>query len=297
MSTKRIMNGIADLTGQRVNTLLVNRMVSRYPAPRYAVTCEQCGSQTTAAQSQLTSGAARCLASGCGREHIAATLNDTPRRAREREEQRQRAEQHEQEERQAAELAQAEESLKQTANKIALTIRERIEKGKDDELFVSPELVAARMSREQAAQFNSEQAAKFARETPEYEAYRSDETAEIIGAYFERNGIQISDAAMIRAAFFRLRDYGFLNRRPDPKPEPAPRPQPSRVNLTIERTPEPQPSESQNIIGRDPKSGLQREYTPVEVEHMSADEYRRAFKVLPTFREWFIAADQQRAAQ
>lgn len=296
MSTKRIMNGIADFTGQRVNTLLVNRMVSRYPAPRYAVTCEQCGSQTTAAQSQLTSGAARCLASGCGREHIAATLNDTPRRAREREEQRQRAEQQEQEERQAADLEQSEATFKETATKLGQVIRERILTGKDDAFQIDPATQMPDPTRQGTIEeWHRQQGEEFKRRNPDY--YPTDANFQTIVDYINRNapGIKLVSALQLEQAYRRLHEYGLIEQRPAPKsPE---RPQPSRVNLNIERAPEPQPSGPEKFIGRDDATGLQREFTALEVERMTADQYRRAFKVLPTFREWFIAADQQRAAQ
>jgi hypothetical protein len=68
MSSTRIMHdGRVDLTGQTVNTLLVQAMVSRRPEPQYSVVCEKCNSTFTATHSRLRSGAARCLAANCGK--------------------------------------------------------------------------------------------------------------------------------------------------------------------------------------------------------------------------------------
>lgn len=67
MSATRVMPGIIDMEGQKVNTLSVGQMVSRHPRPRYETTCQRCGARSTESQDRLTSGAARCLAANCGK--------------------------------------------------------------------------------------------------------------------------------------------------------------------------------------------------------------------------------------
>ena len=301
MSTTRIMSGTADLSGQRVNTLLVGEMIARHPAPRYNVVCERCGTKSTAGQAQITSRVARCLFAGCGKDFIREIVNDTPSKARRREEAADTAKRRQLEERQAAELAETEAAFKKTTVQLALTIRERILKGRDEELFVTPELLRASMPTVEAEKFNAEQAAEFVRTNPDYEAYRSDETLHAILDYFSRNGVRIFDAAMIKAAFSRLRDYGVIQKRlrPVPQVEPEPRPQPTRVSLTIERRePEPvKPSGPKTYIGRDWETGMEREFTEREINRMSSKEYARAFPVAPTVAELLSAMQEQRSQQ
>jgi hypothetical protein len=295
MSTERIMQGVANFSGQQVNSLRIGPMASRRPEPRYEVECAVCGVKFLETQARIRSGAARCLSSDCGKAGLREQLADNPRRMREREEQRDRELRREQEERQAAKLAEAQEVLKATANKIALTTRDTILRGRDADVLISPELANASMSRADAANFNREQAAFFVSDTPEYEAYRTPENLEAIGAYFERNGIRIADAKMIRAAFVRLREYGILTPRPAPVVEPAPVPQPRRdVNLTVTREEPKQSTGPRVYVGRDWETGAERQFTEREVNRMSSAEYARAFPVAPTFRDWFIAAGEQR---
>lgn len=67
MNGIRVMPGIIDMTGRTVNSLKVGPLVARHPRPRYEVICDRCGTRSTASQDQLTSGAARCRAGGCGK--------------------------------------------------------------------------------------------------------------------------------------------------------------------------------------------------------------------------------------
>jgi hypothetical protein len=299
MSTTRVMTGVADFSGKKINSLRIGAMIARRPEPKYDTTCMVCGTKSTETQSRIRSGVAKCLNSGCGKDRLREIVNDTPSRARRREEAAESARRREREERRAAELAEAEETFRKTSKELALTIREQILKGKDDELFVSPELLKASMPSAEAQKFNGEQAAIFVRETPEYEKYRSNATLNEIMEYFSRNGVRIFDAAMIRAAFHRLRDFGVIQKRPVPNVEPEPRPQPTRVNLTIEHSePEPaKPSGPKTYIGRDWETGMEREFTEREINRMSSKEYARAFPVAPTIAELLSAMQEQRSQQ
>jgi hypothetical protein len=53
-------------------------------------------------------------------------------------------------------------------------------------------------------------------------------------------------------------------------------------------------TERQTRVGRDPLTGEIREFSKFELKRMSADEYRKAFQVAPTFRDLFIAANEAR---
>lgn len=276
MSTQRVMSGVANFEGKRINTLRIGAMVSRHPLPKYQTVCERCGTQSTVGQREIATGAAHCRNSGCGKDKLRAYLSDTPRKALEREAERKRAA-----------VSAAEKALQTTADQISRTIRERIANGRDADIFVTPELRNVKMTEQDAIRFNKQQAAQFASETPEYESYRSDATFQAIGNYFERNGIAIADAAMIRAAFERLRTYGLIHPNtvaqqelePEAEPEPLPEPESSGVEL---------------FIGRDWETGNRREFTRREIDRMSADEYRKAFPVATTFSSLFTAMGQSR---
>ena len=277
MSTVRVMNGVADMTGRRVNTLRVEEMVRRNPEPRYLTRCETCGCKSTASQRQLVTGIAKCLASDCGKAALREYLADTPRKAAAREAERQRAA-----------VAAAERTFKETANAINRTVRERIEGGRDNEIYISPALRSVSMTDVQAAQFNKSEATKFIAGTPEYGAFRTDENLNIIGEYFERNGVRIADAEMIRRAFFRLREYGLLASRPVPDEQPA------QVDAPPVEPLAPIPTGPKVFIGRDWETGRDREFTEVEVERMSSEQFARTFKVAKTVAGLFTAVKQER---
>jgi hypothetical protein len=259
-TTKLVMSGVADLRGQRVNSLLVGEMVNRHPAPRYKVKCERCGCETTFNQRQLTSGVARCLASDCGKAKLREYINDTPRKARLREAERERAI-----------IDAAGKELKSNAGKLHAVIRERIEKGKDDGLFVSPALVNARMTQEQAAKHNAESGRIFLSRNPWF--YNSPANLDVIIQYFLRNNINVIDAEMWERAAKRLQEYQLLpDERPQPESiqEPAPEPIPE---------PGQQTSQPESFEGYDLQSGQPRMYSRREIDRMSSDEYRRVFRI------------------
>lgn len=262
-TTQRFMHGTADYSGERIKTLRIGEMVDRYPQPRYSTVCEQCGAKGTVSQRDLASGKARCMAAGCGKEKLREYLADTPRKMQERADARKRAA-----------LAAAEQTFKETVNQINRVIQERIAKLKDDEIYISSELRGAKMPSAEAAKFNRGQAAKFISECPEYVPYRSDETLQAIGDYFTRNGVAIADSRMIKAAFHRLKDYGLIQRNPvvEPDIEPEETPEPVSVEPSNPATP-------QTFEGWDTLTGRPRSYTPREVDLMTADEYRRAFRI------------------
>lgn len=296
MSTQRVMSGIASFEGRTVNSLTVGPMVSRRPEPRYQVTCNRCGTVSTETQGRIRSGAARCQSATCGKDRLRDHLNDTPQKARRRAEEHEAQLRHERETQQAAKIEAMQADFQKNSRAVALAIKERIEKGKDDGFFVSPELMSVSMPNEEAARFNREQAAIFARENPEYERYRSDETVNALGDYLARNGVRIADAATIKAAFHRLKEFGLIHPNPLPTPEPAPRPEPVYVNLEIDRQeaqPE-QPTGPKVYIGRDWETGEDRQFTQREIDRMSSLEYKRAFPIAPTIAELLTAMEDQR---
>jgi hypothetical protein len=88
--------------------------------------------------------------------------------------------------------------------------------------------------------------------------------------YLERNSVFISSPEMLKRAALRLDYYHLLELRP-PEPPAPPRPY---VNLTVEETPAPP-----TYTGWDEATGDERQFTQRQVDLMSADQYRRLFRV------------------
>lgn len=287
MSTQRVMSGgSADLTGQRRGTLLIERMASRSPL-RWHVRCEneQCNLQTVVDHARLQNGALKtCPNPQCGktspvrqstgdvRQHIPLNRSNVSAEARRfyaEEAEREAKELREKNEREAAERAEQIDERNQIARANSRAyLRAQILSGPDHMLYVSPGLMHKSMATPEAQKFNGEQAARFIRETPEYESFRSDETMNAIFDYFARNGVHIFDVATLKAAFYRLRDTGVIQKRPIPKiePEPAPKPAPLRVNLTVDG-PELEQGWDEN--------GRPLTLTKRQVDRLSATEYRK----------------------
>jgi hypothetical protein len=275
--TRRVMNGVALLTGQHVNTLLVGEMVSRHPSPRYEVTCERCGTRSTAGQAQITNRVARCLSGNCGKAHIQEHLTDTPSKARRRAEEQEAARLRERQEQEAAELTATEEEFKRLQRDIGLTVRARILTGKDDEFVIDPATFTPIPAGTSVDDWHRKESAKFLQENPDY--FPCEENLQAIKGYIDRNApkIRLVSAIQLEGAFKRLREYGLLKQRPIP--EPAPRPAPVKVNLTITPSVAPSGPASESRKGFDPETGLEREYTPREIDKMSADQFRRIFRI------------------
>lgn len=187
------------------------------------------------------------------------------------EEARERAER----ERKEAPIREATKTFNHNFRKLHAVTRERISQNRDDELYITPELRNAKMPNAEALQFNKSEAARFVRECPEYEGYRSDDTFQAISDYFERNGIRIADAPTIRAAFYRLKEYGLIHPRlPESEPEPVVEPVEINNPALVEELPEGW------MRGFDLDTGAERDYSPVEIDRMPADTFRRVFRIL-----------------
>jgi hypothetical protein len=167
---------------------------------------------------------------------------------------------------------------------------EWIQSDRDPQLYVTPELLTASMPTKEASAHNEREVAKFMEMTPDFAEFRTPANADKIIAYFERNGVRIFDAAMVKAAFFRLRDLGILVKRPAPQPQRVEQPQ--RVNLSV--APAKAPSGPKTYVGRDHATGVERTFTQREVDRMSSLEYQRAFQIVPTVSELFTRMSGER---
>lgn len=180
------------------------------------------------------------------------------------------AEERAERERIEAPIRAAEAKFKETSRAIALAIRERIANGKDDEIYVSPDLVGAKMSQEQAARHNATSGKVFLERNPWF--YNSPANIHALIQYFLRNSTNIIDADMWERAAKRLAEFNLF---PDYRPEPEPEPEPE---VETERQP-PEPPKPEVFEGWDLQSGEPRTYTRREVDRMGADEYRRVFRI------------------
>ncbi len=276
--SKRVYGNVQSMEGEQVGTLQVEQLRSRTPL-RYSVRCDQCGTASIATHEALRRGTARCPASICGTDATRAVLSDTPNRFRERLSAAERKRQSEKTAAQEIAKREAEAELLNTSRKVAALVKERLLKTKDDEVFVTPGMEQSSMSSADAARYNGQQFKLFMQSTPEYVAYSSPETIESLGDCFARNKLMICSQEMCRAAFFRLRDCGLLtpNRAVEPRP----------VEKTVQRpvTVVPAPQTQAEVLpdgselGYDLFTGEQRPYTKREIAALSADQYRRVFRV------------------
>jgi hypothetical protein len=283
---ERTFAGREDLGGRLIDTLRVGQIVRRDPEPLWSVVCERCRSEGVEKHARLTNGSASCRASICGRAaQVREAIEDTPAKARRREQQAEAKQRREAEAKQAARLAAQEATFKSTANQLASTIREGILKGRDDEVYEDPATRGRTMPQVEATVFNRDQFAIFCQRNPNY-AELSRHNLKVIEAYLERNGVdKIVSAVTLERAVKRLDSYGLLE-RPAQAPTPPPPPAAREVNLTIE----PAQTETPRLhVGID-ADGRECELTDAQVERMTAKEFRRAFKLhqpdLEAARAW-----------
>jgi hypothetical protein len=176
-------------------------------------------------------------------------------------------------------IREAEKQLKETHRKLYALQKEQVQTGADDEIFVDPLTIGYTIPQADADKYNAEQCRLFIQTHPDF--YNSQRNIATVIDYFVRNKINIISASTLERAVERLKAFHLFEERPAPEPEPEEEQQPMVV----------EPPKAETFIGIDPTTGRDREYTSREVEAMSSDEYRRAFKVtkaslsLPT-RNW-----------
>ena len=180
-------------------------------------------------------------------------------------------------------VKQAEIALQTTYRKLASVYRDRmLGKTPDPDIYISDDVAGLRLTDEHTHEFNRRQCVRFREEYTDLSL--SKEVVDLLGPYWERNGVTLVTADMIAAAVRRLLELGLVQKPAPPKPVPAPAPVPAKQQTT------PRPDDV--FLGRDPDTGRERTYTRREVDRMSADEYKRRFKVLPTFRDVFESVER-----
>jgi hypothetical protein len=168
-------------------------------------------------------------------------------------------------------IREAQDKLAETHRQLASVYRERLTVGTDPDVYVDPRVGAGvRMTEQQAAAFNAAEWKTFIQSHPEF--YASDANVAALGEYFDRNNLRLITASMLEKLAQRFADLGLLEERPIPElPDPEPEPEEPQTP----QTPEPH-------IGIDPETGLEREYSQFEVNRMSSEQYRKAFRLSPS---------------
>ncbi len=156
---------------------------------------------------------------------------------------------------------------------------------RDPDFFISPNLIGAEMELSAAQHFNGVEGDAFLRENPDY--YPSSKNGELLLGYMERNGCSIIDRNMWKVAVDKFRAVGLLEEWPQPEPVPITEPvqvEPDldslpRLPLSYQRPSGWKRESDGSQEGYDLNTGEPRVYTALEIERMTADEYKRAFRL------------------
>jgi hypothetical protein len=173
-------------------------------------------------------------------------------------------------------LREIEAKFQKSLNELAQAEKTGILHLKDKGFEMSPELrsIKTMPSIEAARQFTEEGAYLFLASNKD-DYYPCPENFQTIVAFLERNGIdKYCDAATFDKAFQRLRSYGLLKDHPAPEPPPpVPKPEPPKPASATK------PSEPESYQGWD-ENGNVKIYNDFKLNRMSADEYRRRFRLV-----------------
>jgi hypothetical protein len=188
------------------------------------------------------------------------------------------AEQAAERERIEAPIRAATEQAQELHRKIYQITRDRIASGLDEDefgrslVYCTPGLEGLEVPQDYAVRYVVAEYRDFVKSAAWYYDAPANRTA--VFSYLQRNGFPICDQTMLERAARRLSEFDLLEARPAPEPEPE-RP---FVNLRIEQPPAPQTFE-----GWDDETGEPRVFTKRQVDHMSSEEYLRAFRLGRTF--------------
>lgn len=167
-------------------------------------------------------------------------------------------------------IKEAEQQLNQTFRELRKLELESVTSGKDS-AFVKDEETKRRTvpNLEAAKAFNVAQYKMFADRNPDY--WPTPENFKVIGEYLDRQGINLASAANFEAAYRRCAEFELLQERPAPEPEPVPEPV---IVAPIEEKPT-----EETYQGFDLETGEPRAYSRWEVEHLTADQFKRAMRI------------------
>jgi hypothetical protein len=176
----------------------------------------------------------------------------------------------EQEQERLAPIRAAEAELTRTAGQLRKVEKERALNGTDDPAFVrsllsEPMKTIRLASAEEANEHNLRAGEAFMASNPDY--YASPTNARLLTGYCLRNDVFVCDAETYGNVYRHLDSLGLMEHQPAPQPEPV---------TIIEQ--EPVPAKAAELMGFD-DNGRPKAYTAAEVERMSADAYRRYFRI------------------
>ncbi|HKV92339.1 MAG TPA: hypothetical protein VJW20_07305 [Candidatus Angelobacter sp.] len=234
--------------------------------PVYATTCQECGARGVPVKhEQFNTGAAKCISSMHGRNRYQPTTIKKVR-AEEAEEQRRS------EEDQQRPLREAEAQLTENHRKLFDLEKAEVIAGKKDMGWSIPASMAGKsMSLDEAKAFSSREAEAFVAEHPEF--YKSKRNRDAVLDYLLTQGVMIADRHCYSQAVERLRHFGLLEEPPAVEPQAAP---------VVEQPTEPEPVNDGLTDGWDIQTGQPRKYTEREIEHMSSDDFKKAFRMWVT---------------
>jgi hypothetical protein len=170
-------------------------------------------------------------------------------------------------------IREAEAALNQTYRKLRANALEQINKGRPDPGFKIPRSVAGKqMPASEVEQFNASEIRKFAQNNPDF--YTSQANIQLLCDYLTAQRVLIADNATYKAAAKRLQFLGLLEERPEPEPTPEP--------ITVAEVPSQERIiDDGSMEGFDPETGHPRRYTAFEIERMSAETFKRTFRIKP----------------
>jgi hypothetical protein len=160
--------------------------------------------------------------------------------------------------------------------------REAVLADQPDPAWRIPDSAAGiKMSVDAARSFAKTEADAFLTATPSY--YPCKKNWDLMRGYLEAQGVNIPDRNVFAAAFARLSELGLLEQTAlEPTPEPAPEPEPDQQPIDTVS------AEMELLDGWDLQTGEPHKYRLYEVNRMSADEYRLAFRVSPRFTRGYF---------
>jgi len=166
-------------------------------------------------------------------------------------------------------LRDAEKVFQETTTKLARAERDRviaaIENGEPDPGFRPDEAYDAfTLPNNEVSAWVEAQAASFVQENSDF--FRSSVNQARMMDYLAANGVTLPSVESFKRAWKRLDSFGLLERAVE-EPEPTPLIAPQA------------PPQQEKLMGLDLSTGRMREYTPWEVDRLTADEYKRIFKV------------------
>ncbi len=179
-------------------------------------------------------------------------------------------------EREAAQLSRTHAQLHEMNRKTFLQT-------KDEELYVSPELIGARMELSSAVAHNKAEVAKFIASTPDY--YPCSSNSELMMQYMTVNNCEIINAPMWKCCYEKALALGLLKTGPDPEPvQLVQQEQEQEPELEFIPASTPRPVAHKvlpqgSMYGRDLQSGEIRVFTDFELEKLSASDYRRVLQL------------------